>query len=112
TRCTPRDAAKPSVASALPGINRCTLTLPMCRRGFSRFHWTGRIELPTPRSNGGVGNVGLAITNRGVAGGFVTVTIRFCWFIVLKYSPYPPRTDVDPSPNTSQATPVRGAAFV
>ena len=77
-RCTPRDAAKPSVASALPGINRCTLTLPMCRRGFSRFHWTGRIELPTPRSNGGVGNVGLAITNRGVAGGFVTVTIRFC----------------------------------
>jgi hypothetical protein len=29
------------------------------------------------RSNGGLGKVGLMITGRGVAGGFVTVTIRF-----------------------------------
>ena len=43
-----------------------------------------RIVLPMPRSNGGFGNVALGMTNRGVAGGLVTVTIRFCWFVVLK----------------------------
>ena len=29
------------------------------------------------------GNVGFAMMMRGVAGGFVTVTIRFCWLLVL-----------------------------
>ena len=83
-------AARTGVADRrdeLAGSVRCTLTFHMCSRGLSRSHCTGRIELPTPRSNGGFGNVGLAMTNRGVAGGFVTVTIRFCWLLVLKYSP-------------------------
>ena len=34
--------------------------------------------------NGGFGKVGLMMTGRGVAGGFVTVTIRFWWLLVLK----------------------------
>src|SRR6266508_11611 len=90
------------------GSVRWTLTFQTCNRGFSRSHCTGLIVLPTPRSNGGLGNAGLAMTNRGVAGGFDTVTIRFCWFVVLKYKPYPLRTDVEPSPKTSHAIPIRG----
>ena len=31
----------------------------------------------------GVGKVGFAMTGRGVKGGLVTVTIRFCWLLVL-----------------------------
>ena len=65
-----------------------------------------------PRSNGGFGKDGFAIASRGVAGGFVTVTIR-CWLLfVLKYSPYPDRIDVRPSPNTSHAKPTRGEMFL
>src|SRR5688572_27071873 len=91
--------------------SRSMLAFHTCTRGLSRSHWIGRIDMLPPRVNG-LGNVGLAITGRGVAGGFVTVTIRFCWFCVLKYKPYPPRTDVRPSPKTSQATPVRGDRFI
>ena len=71
----------------LAGSARSTVAFHICRRGLSRSHCTGLMVLPTPRSNGGDGNVGFAITNRGVAGGLVTVTIRFCWLLVLKYSP-------------------------
>jgi len=64
------------------GSARCALTFQTCSRGEVRSHCIGRIVLPTPRSNGGVGNAGLAMTNRGVAGGLVTVTIRFCCTVV------------------------------
>ena len=47
-------------------------------RGLSRSYCTGRIEIAPARVKSGVGKVGLTITGRGVAGGFVTVTIRFC----------------------------------
>ena len=57
----------------LPDGLRCTLAFQTCSRGSARSHCIGRIVLPTPRSNGGDGKVGLAITNRGVAGGLVTV---------------------------------------
>ena len=41
-------------------------------------YWMGRTEIPPARSNGGTGNVGAPMTTRGVAGGFVTVTINSC----------------------------------
>ena len=34
--------------------------------------------LPMARAKGGFGKVGLAMETRGVAGGLVTVTMRFC----------------------------------
>ena len=46
-------------------------------RGVSMSHCTGRIELTMP-VNDGCGNDGLAMIGRGVAGGFVTVTISVC----------------------------------
>ena len=42
------------------------------------------MDVAPARLKGGVGNVGLAITGRGVNGGLVIVTIRFCWLLVLK----------------------------
>ena len=68
----------------------------------------GRMVLPSPRSKGGTGKVGFAMLTRGVAGGLVTVTIRFWWLLVLKYSPYPPRTAVRPSAHGSHAKLTRG----
>ena len=51
-RATPR--SRPSRRSS-PAAAAAALTFHTCMRGFSRSHCTGRIELPTPRSNGGVG---------------------------------------------------------
>src|SRR6059036_3496912 len=58
------------------GMNSVPSACQTCTRGFSRSHCTGRIVLPMPREKSGFGNDGLAMMNRGVAGGFVTVTIR------------------------------------
>jgi hypothetical protein len=63
--------------------SRWRLTFHICRYGFSRSYWMGRIDCD-PVANEGTGKMGLAMTGRGVAGGFVTVTIRFCWLFVLK----------------------------
>ena len=83
-------AARPGVPDRGDDVadsSRCTLTFHTCTRGF--------LEIPLDRPDRvgdaalerRFGNVGLAMTTRGVAGGFVTVTIRFCWLLVLKYSP-------------------------
>ncbi len=50
--------------------------------GVSTSHCTGRIDRPEVRSNGGFGKVGVWYTTRGVSGGLVTVTIRFCELLV------------------------------
>ena len=71
----------------MPNSSRWTLTFQTWTCGVSTSHCTGRTDRPDVRSNGGFGNVGLGNTTRGVAGGFVTVTIRFCELLVLKYIP-------------------------
>ena len=72
------------VTAVRPAISRCRLTFHTCTCGVSTSHCIGRIERPDVRSNGAFGNVGFANTTRGVAGGLVTVTIRFCELLVLK----------------------------
>ena len=47
-------------------------------------YWIGRMERAPSREKSGTGKVGFGITGRGVAGGLVTVTIRFWWLMVLK----------------------------
>ena len=66
-----------------PQSSRWTFTFHTCTRGLSSSYWMGRMVLPRPRSKGGTGKVGLAMLTRGVAGGLVTVTIRFWWLLVL-----------------------------
>ena len=79
----PRVAAR---SAPSPEGSRCTLTFQTCTRGLSRSHWTGRIEWATRARSGGRERR-VRDHGRGVAGGLVTVTIRFCWLLVLKYRP-------------------------
>src|SRR6266540_6449362 len=108
SRCRPREPAYPMVTAVRPASSRWTLTFHTCTCGVSMSHCIGRIERPDVRSNGAFGKVGFANTTRGVAGGLVTVTMRFCELLVLKYTPYPARSDVRASPVRFHAIPTRG----
>ena len=41
----------------------------------------GRMDSAPARPKSGFGKVGFAMTGRGVKGGFVMVTMRFCWLV-------------------------------
>src|SRR5918993_3957263 len=84
SRCFPREPAYPTITDVFCQNSSWTFMLKTWTRGVSRSHCTGRIEIAPARVKSGVGNVGLTMTGRGVAGGLVTVTIRFWWLLVLK----------------------------
>jgi len=83
-RFRPRVPAYPTVTTTRPGSSRWRLRFHTWTRGSSMSYWIGRMERAPRREKSGTGKVGLGITGRGVAGGLVTVTIRFWWLMVLK----------------------------
>src|SRR5690349_14737081 len=87
SRCTPRAPAYPKVITVSPAICCWRLMFHTCRLGLSRLYSIGRTDGMELAAKLGRGKLGLAMTGRGVQGGLVTVTIRFCWLFVLKYKP-------------------------